>query len=90
MVWMAPKADTTPEQMDEGLAAIRGLGHIPDVLSIDTGCNLTDRAGGATHGAMITLTGIHALPSYIEHTDHQTVGRLLRDICTVTVMDIET
>jgi len=89
MVWMAPKNGTLPEQMEAALDAIRGLAHLPGVTAIDTGLNLTDRAAGATHGALITLRDRDTLAPYLAHPDHQAVGQLLRDISTVTVMDIE-
>ena len=55
MVWLTPKAGVSDDKMEEILASIRALTHIPGVLAISAGQNITDRANGATHGVLVTL-----------------------------------
>ena len=55
MVWLTPKTGVGEDKMEEILASIRALTHIPGVLAISAGRNITDRANGATHGVLVTL-----------------------------------
>ena len=55
MVWLTPKAGVSDDKMEEILASIRALTHIPGVLAISAGRNITGRANGATHGVLVTL-----------------------------------
>jgi hypothetical protein len=58
MVWLTPKTGVGEDKMEEILASIRALTHIPGVLSISAGQNITDRANGATHGVLVTWSGL--------------------------------
>ena len=55
MVWLTPKAGVGDAKMEEILASIRALTHLPGVMAISAGRNITDRANGATHGVLVTL-----------------------------------
>jgi len=46
MVWLTPKAGVSDDKMEEILASIRALTHIPGVLAISAGQNITERANG--------------------------------------------
>ena len=47
MVWLTPRAGVSDDKMEEILASIRALTHIPGVLAISAGKNITDRANSA-------------------------------------------
>ena len=89
MVWLTPKAGVSDDKMEEILASIRALTHIPGVLAISAGKNITDRANGATHGVLVTLEQAADLPTYLNHPDHQAVGVVLREHCEVLALDYE-
>ena len=89
MVWLTPKAGVSDDKMAEILASIRALTHIPGVVAISAGQNITDRANGATHGVLVTLEGADDLPAYLNHPYHQAVGVVLREHCEVLALDYE-
>lgn len=89
MVWLTPKAGVSEVQMEEILASIRALTHVPGVLAISAGKNITDRANGARYGVLVTLENSAALPGYLNHPDHQAVGVSLREHCEVLALDYE-
>lgn len=89
MVWLTPKEGVGNDTMEEILASIRALTHIPGVVSISAGRNITDRAKGATHGVLVTLGCAADLPGYLQHPDHQAVGVVLRRSCEVLALDYE-
>jgi hypothetical protein len=89
MVWLTPKERVRADKMEEILASIRALTHIPGVVAISAGHNVTDRAGGATHGVLVTLESHSDLPGYLQHPDHQAVGDVLREHCEVLALDYE-
>jgi len=90
MVWLTPKAGVTNQQMNDIVESILALKHLPGVISISAGSNLTDRANGASHGATIVLESLAHLPAYIDHPDHQKVGLVIRECCEVAALDYET
>ena len=89
MVWLTPKAGVSEEKMEEILQSIRVLTHLPGVVAISAGKNITDRANGATHGVLVTLESPECLPQYLNHADHQAVGVTLREYCEVLALDYE-
>ena len=89
IVWLTPKESVRADKMEEILASIRALTHIPGVVAISAGHNVTDRAGGATHGVLVTLESHSDLPGYLQHPDHQAVGDVLREHCEVLALDYE-
>ena len=89
IVWLTPKAGVGLDKMDEILLLIRALTHIPGVLAISAGQNITDRANGATHGVLVTLETAEDLAVYLNHPDHQAVGVVLREHCEVLALDYE-
>ena len=89
MVWLTPKAGVGDDKTEEILASIRALTHLPGVLAISAGRNVTDRANGATHGVLVTLNEASNLPLYLNHPDHLAVGVVLREHCEVLALDYE-
>ena len=51
---------------------------IPEIECVGCGKNLTDRANGLTHGAVVTLASKDALTSYISHPAHVSIREKLR------------
>ena len=78
MVWLTPKAGVSEEKMEEILQSIRVLTHLPGVVTISAGKNITDRANSATHGVLVTLESPEYLPQYLNHSDHQAVCSWVR------------
>ena len=89
MVWLTPKEGVGEAKMENILTSIRALTHIPGVLAISAGHNITDRANGATHGVLVTLERAADLQGYLNHPDHQAVGMALREHCEVLALDYE-
>ena len=89
IVWLTPKVGVSEEKMEDILASIRALTHLPGVVAISAGRNITDRANGATHGVLVTLNEVDDLPGYLNHPDHQAVGVVLREHCEVLALDYE-
>ena len=89
MVWLTPKVGVSEEKMEEILQSIRSLTHLPGVITISAGKNITDRANGATHGVLVTLESADHLSQYLNHSDHQAVGVMLREHCQVLALDYE-
>ena len=89
MVWLTPKTGVSDAKMEEILASIRALTHVPGVMAISAGGNITDRANGATHGVLVTLESADDLSGYLGHPDHQAVGAVLREHCDVLALDYE-
>jgi len=89
MVWLTPKKGVGEDKMEEILTSIRALTHLPGVMAISAGRNVTDRANGATHGVLVTLDEASYLPLYLDHPDHQAVGVVLREHCEVLALDYE-
>ena len=89
MVWLTPKTGVGDAKMEEILASIQALTHLPGVMAISAGRNITDRANGATHGVLVTLESANDLLGYLEHPDHQAIGAVLRERCEVLALDCE-
>ena len=89
IVWLKAKSGVTEGDIETTLVAVRNLSRLPGVLAVSAGRNITDRANGATHGAIITLVDDKALSEYLVHPDHKAVGEKLRQHCDVLAMDYE-
>jgi hypothetical protein len=90
IVWLKPRAGVSAEALDALLDEVRGLlGEVPGILAISAGRNLTDRAQGCTHGAVITLENAAALEPYLTHPRHQEVGGKLKEAAELLVLDYE-
>lgn len=90
IVWLRPKPGTKAEALDALLEEVRGLvGEVPGILGVSAGRNITDRAQGCTHGAVITLENAEALQPYLTHPRHQEVGGKLREAAELLVFDYE-
>ena len=90
MVWLRPKPETSPETLDALLEEMRNLiDEVPGILALSAGRNITDRAVGCTHAAIITLENAEALEPYLTHPRHQVVGGKLRDAAELLVFDYE-
>ena len=90
IAWFRFNDDITPERIEEHLAACRGLvGHVPVLRNLQCGPNTSNRAGGFTHGIVVTLPDAASLPQYLEHPAHVPVANaLVADIAELRVMDL--
>jgi hypothetical protein len=91
MVWVRFNEGVTDERIARHLAALRGLvGRVPAVLDLKVGASFTDRAGGLTHGILVTLPDRASLPGYLNHPEHlRVLGALQPDVAELRAMDIE-
>jgi heme-degrading monooxygenase HmoA len=90
IVWLKPKPGTAAETLDALLDEVRGLvDEVPGIIQISAGRNISDRAQGCTHGAVITLENAAALEPYLTHPRHQAVGGRLREAAELLVFDYE-
>lgn len=65
VAWMRFKPEISAERIEEHLAARRTLpGKIPVLRSLICGRNVTDRAGGMTHGIIVAMRDLKALDEY--------------------------
>ena len=90
IAWFRFKDGVAQERIDGHLAACRCLvGKVPAVSDLQCGPNTSNRAGGFTHGIVVTLPDASALPKYLEHPAHVPVANaLVADIAELRVMDL--
>jgi len=89
IVWLKAKPGVAEGDMESIMGAILDLSHLPGVVAISAGKNITDRANGATHGVLVTLADREALSEYLVHPEHKAVGATLRECCEVLALDYE-
>lgn len=91
IAWFNFKEGVSEERIEEHMQAVRSLVDlVPVVLRIECGPNYTDRAGGLTHGIIVTLPDREALPEYLEHPLHAPIAEaLVADVDELRVMDLE-
>jgi len=91
IAWLRFKPAVTADQIDRHLAACRGLvGRVPAVRDLKCGPNLSDRAGGLTHGIVVTVADQAGLKAYLEHPAHVPVATALKDdVAELRVMDLQ-
>ena len=91
VAWFRFNPGVSAARVDQHLAACRALvGKVPAVQNLQCGPNQSDRAGGLTHGIVVTLNSFADLPKYLEHPAHVMVANaLVADIAELKVMDLE-
>jgi len=89
MVWLKFKDDISEARIETHMAALRGMqGEVPPVQYVAAGRSLVDRAGGYTHGVLVTLNSPDELQVYENHPEHQRVAKPLKEDAEVMVIDI--
>lgn len=91
IAWLRFHNGVSKERIEKHFSACRGLvGRVPVVLNLQCGANISDRAGGMTHGIVVALPDRAALPAYLDHPDHVPVATALKgDVAEIKVMDLE-
>jgi len=91
IVWIRFGDGVPEERIERHLGACRGfVGRIPGVLDVTGGASFTARAGGFTHGLVVTLADRDALPRYLDHPEHRSLLEVLRpDVAELHAMDLE-
>ncbi len=91
IAWFRFNQEVGQDRIEQHLAACRSLvDKVPVVLDLQCGANQSDRAGGLTHGIVVTLPNGDALPEYLAHPAHVPVGTALKaDVAELKVMDLE-
>ena len=91
VAWLRFKDGVSTDRIEKHMAACRSLvGRVPVVQNLECGPNLSDRAGGFTHGIIVSLPDHDALPAYLEHPAHVPVAEaLVADVAELRVMDVK-
>jgi len=90
MVWLKFTPDVSDQRIEAHMEALRGMqGKVPQVRYVAAGRSLVDRAGGFTHGVLVTLNSPDDLKPYEEHPEHQKVARPLKEDAEVMAIDID-
>ncbi|MFQ5741489.1 MAG: Dabb family protein [Acidobacteriota bacterium] len=91
VAWLKFKEDVPDSRIEEHMQACRGLADsVPAVSKLECGANVSDRAGGFTHGIIVSLADQDALDEYQNHPTHVPVAEaLVADLDELKVMDIE-
>lgn len=90
VAWFRFEPGVDPKRIEEHLRSVRVLkDRVPAVMDVRCGPNVSDRAGGFTHGIVVTLADREALAAYLDHPAHVPVATALKaDIAELKVMDI--
>jgi hypothetical protein len=91
VAWLRFNDGVDQARVERHLQACRSLvGRVPAVMNLECGTNVSDRAGGFTHGIIVSLADRSALTAYLEHPAHVPVAEaLMSDLAELRVMDIE-
>jgi hypothetical protein len=91
IAWFRFKEGVGEDRIERHMTAVRSLVDlVPEVLTIECGASYTDRAGGLTHGIVVTLPNRQALPRYLNHPAHVPIAEaLVADIAELRVMDLD-
>ena len=78
-VFLLPKAEATPEELDAAMEKARALqDKIPGIVAIQAGRNRNPNNQGYTYGMLITFEDEERLQAYFPHPEHRAVGAELR------------
>lgn len=90
VAWLKFKDRITSERIEEHKQACRGLAEsVPAVDRLECGANLSNRAGGFTHGIIVSVADPAALDEYLNHPANVPVAEaLVADLEELRVMDI--
>ncbi|MEN8145662.1 MAG: Dabb family protein [Gemmatimonadota bacterium] len=90
VAWLKFKEGIAAERIEQHMQACRGLADsVPPVELLECGENISDRAGGFTHGIIVSVANQDGLDEYINHPTHVPVAEaLVADLEELTVMDI--
>lgn len=91
VAWLKFKDGTAPDRIEQHMANCRSLERsVPEVERLECGANFSDRAGGFTHGIVVSVADRDALDRYLKHPSHIPVAdALVADLEELRVMDIE-
>lgn len=90
IAWLRFHEGVPSARIEQHFIACRALvGKVPVVQALQCGPNTSNRAGGFTHGIVVTLPDAAALPRYLEHPAHVPVAEaLVADVAELRVMDL--
>jgi len=90
LVFLAVRADASPEDVEDLISSIRGLKHtVPGVVDLSVGENFSERSGGYTHGLFVRFESHEDLQEYLKHPDHLSVVEKLDALTSRIVVDYE-
>ena len=89
LVWLKQKEHTSDAEINILLSEIRNLERLDGVLSITAGTNFTNRSNGYTHGVVVSLKDRPALKSYLSSSEHQELGKTIRNLCELMALDYD-
>ena len=91
MAWLKFKEGVDTARIDHHLQACRSMvGRVAAVLDLECGTNISDRAGGFTHGIIVSVDSPEGLAAYMSDPVHLPIADALKaDVAELRVMDIE-
>lgn len=90
MVWIRFQPGVSANAIENHLAGLRRLPEkVPGIRKLAVGENFTDRAGGFTHGLLVTLESREALKTYADHPEHLAVAGPLQRDAELLALDFE-
>ena len=90
IVWIRFREGVTDARIEEHLAGLRSLtDRVPGIVALKLGANFTDRAGGYTHGLVVTFRDEAGLDAYLPHPEHVQVAGPLKNDADLMAMDFE-
>jgi hypothetical protein len=89
--WIRFYPGVSKERIEKHWSACRSLvGQVPGVLNLQCGANISDQAGGMTHGMVVALPDRASLPAFLEHPAQVPVAAALKgDVAEMKVMDLQ-
>ncbi len=91
VAWLKFKEGVASERIEEHMQACQGLADtVPSVETLECGENVSDRAGGFTHGIIVSVADRGGLDRYMNHPTHVPIAEALAaDLEDLKVMDIQ-
>jgi hypothetical protein len=83
VVLFKPKAETTPQEIEQVLKQVRKLQQsIPGIVDVQAGENISEKHQGYTYGFIMRFVDETHLQAYAPHPAHQPVSDAIRRVCS--------
>lgn len=83
IVLLQPKAETTPQEIEQVLGQVRTLQHsIPGIVEVQAGANISQNHQGYTYGFIMRFVDEEHLKAYAPHPAHLPVSDAIRHVCS--------
>ena len=83
VVLLQPKAETTPQEIEQVLEQVRTLQHsIPGIVDVQAGANISENHQRYTYGFIMRFVDEAHLQAYAPHPAHLPVSDAIRRVCS--------